>query len=66
MIYKCSKCGSQNVEALSWVDLNSNEVIGGDADEFYCRSCGMSTDITVEEGDDDDIDFDESATAWSG
>ena len=44
-MYKCSRCHSTEVEALSWIDLNTGEEQDGEVGEYYCRSCGSHTDV---------------------
>lgn len=55
-MYKCTKCGSTEVEALTWMDLNTGEEQDGEVGEYYCRSCQAQTDVTFERGvfDDDE------------
>jgi len=42
-IWVCSNCGSAEVEAQTWVDLNSNEpledVDPNSAESYWCRAC---------------------------
>ena len=39
----CSKCGSENVQSIFWVDLNTNEIQGGaganDIQDNWCSDC---------------------------
>ncbi len=37
------------MEKLSWVDLNTGEEQEGEVGEYYCRTCGMNTDVHYDE-----------------
>ena len=52
-MWKCTKCGGNEVETLSWVDLNTGEEQEGEVGEYYCRSCEAHTDVSFDEGPDD-------------
>ncbi len=59
-MYTCNTCGSHNVEALHWIDMNSGEVqsAGDEVGEYYCRDCDSHTDVNNEDADGADLDTD--------
>jgi hypothetical protein len=42
----CSKCYSNEIEGLVWIDLLTNEVLDR-CDEYNCRSCGGRVEVIV-------------------
>lgn len=62
-MYVCQKCGSDQVESLQWVDLNTGEADAeSDVQEFYCRICGAHTDVEYKQSpwEDEDDELDET------
>ena len=52
--YTCKTCGSEDVEQLCWVNLNTGNPNGSpydldDTDKNYCNTCGEHTDIKYTE-----------------
>ena len=56
MNYYCKDCGSQDIEARHWVNINNDEVgsilLGGD-DDYYCNGCDDNVDIVEIDPKDD-------------
>lgn len=59
-MYRCTKCGSYEVEMLAWIDLNTGEEKDGDVGEYYCRSCESHTDVESDDlpEEDDELNND--------
>ena len=50
--YICSNCGSEQVEQLMWVDLNTREIKdpqGEDSKDYWCRECEGHHRVEVKE-----------------
>ena len=44
----CGLCGSEEVSALMWVDLNTNKVVGqgpNEKDDNWCDTCKERTKV---------------------
>lgn len=50
--YRCVECGSTDVEAKAWVNLNDYTKIDfslsedGDSEDYWCNQCEEHTDVT--------------------
>lgn len=55
----CESCGSDSVESKMWVNINTNELTGGDEDEpeYFCNNCQKTVTI-IDEDDFIDEDYD--------
>jgi predicted Zn-dependent protease len=42
----CSKCFSQEIEELVWIDTISGEITDRQ-DEYYCRQCAAKVDVVL-------------------
>lgn len=49
-ILVCEECGSQSVQTLMWVNINTNEIIGGlsceDESNNWCEVCQSHCNVT--------------------
>lgn len=52
MSWKCTKCGSDDVQYLDWIDMNTGEAQADGLEEFYCGSCEAHTDVVFEDSAD--------------
>ena len=44
----CETCGSQEVQSLVWIYLNSGDRAGGDPeDRNYCDNCDQETTVKI-------------------
>lgn len=57
MIWVYKECGSKEVEQLSWVDLNTDEVLDGTGnysiEENWCRNCEAHVEIEYKKDQED-------------
>ena len=52
MKFICEECGSDTVQQLQGVDVNTNKIIGegpSELNECWCEVCGVHTKFTTNE-----------------
>jgi len=52
MKFICEECGSDKVQQLQWVDMNTNEIMDsgpGDKIDYWCEGCDEHIGITTDE-----------------
>jgi|TARA_R110000772_G_scaffold237725_2_gene349632 hypothetical protein len=52
MKFICEECGSDKVQQLQWVDVNTNKIIGegpSELNECWCEKCNEHTKLTTNE-----------------
>lgn len=58
-LYICKTCGSEDIEQMGWVNLNTGLPNGSpyslnDLDKNYCNNCGEHTIIVHKEIEDEE------------
>jgi len=52
-MWRCNSCGSTELEALDWIDLQTGEHMSEGIGEYYCRACENNVDVHYEEEKED-------------